>query len=74
MAHISKPCRDLGYTLRVHPLAHGLIRILEVIFAIGGLVCLLVVIPATAYRLFFVLFEPKEEEHGPESQPPVRRS
>jgi hypothetical protein len=52
----------------VDALQHGIIRVLETVFAFGALVCLLAVIPATAYRLFLVLFEPEEEEHKPESK------
>ena len=58
----------------MHLLEGGIIRILEAIFAFGAIVCLLAVIPGTAYRLFRVLFEPDDEEHKPESQSPARNS
>jgi hypothetical protein len=63
---------DTSYTRQVHVLEHGIIKILEGVFAFGALICLLAVIPSTAYRLFLVLFEPDEEEHKPESKPAVR--
>ena len=48
-------------------LVHGLIYLLEALFAFGTLVCLLAVIPVTAYRLFMVLSEPDPEEDHPTS-------
>jgi len=38
-----------------------LIWILQVVFAVGAVVCLFSVIPVTAYRLFQVLFENTDE-------------
>ena len=73
MAHTTEGS-DTSYTRRVHLFEHGIIRILEAVFAFGALICLLAVIPATAYRLFLVLFEPEEEEHRPESKPSIRRA
>jgi hypothetical protein len=42
------------------------IRLLEVIFVVGAVGCILAVIPITAHRLFMVLFEPigPEEERA----------
>ena len=40
---------------------HVLIWIVQVVFAVGAVVCLFSVIPVTAYRLFQVLFENSDE-------------
>ena len=40
---------------------HVLIWILQVVFALGAVVCMFSVIPVTAYRLFQVLFENHDE-------------
>ena len=42
-------------------LKHVLIWILQVVFALGAIVCMFSVIPVTAYRLFQVLFENGDE-------------
>ena len=42
-------------------LKHALIWILQVVFALGAVVCMFSVIPVTAYRLFQVLFENSDE-------------
>lgn len=52
-----------AYTQAVNPLKEGLINILEWVFIFGALICLLSVIPVTAFRLFQVLFDQSNEEH-----------
>jgi hypothetical protein len=50
----------------VNPILVFFIRLLETLFVIGAVGCVLAVIPITAHRLFMVLFEPT----GPEEERP----
>jgi hypothetical protein len=47
------------------------IRLLETLFVIGAIGCILAVIPVTAHRLLMVLFEPA---HPGEELPPISTS
>lgn len=49
-----------------------LIRLLEVMFVVGGIGCICSVIPVTAYRLLMVLFD--EKGHGEEADPAQRQA
>jgi hypothetical protein len=52
-----------AYTRHVNPIKEGLINILQWVFIFGASICLLSVIPVTAFRLFQVLFDQSSEEH-----------
>jgi hypothetical protein len=48
------------------------IKLLETMFVIGAVGCILTVIPTTAYRLVMVLFEPTTPEEDVQMQTPAK--